>query len=102
MNSSHFSILIAALAVVAMEDGLCADQQPAPQKPETTVVAEGISSKPGAVDVRTGTGELQETIERFLGLPRDTGFFLGGLWAADAITWLPVAPIRASGALIDC
>ena len=33
---------------------------------------EGISSNPGAVDSRTVTGELAETVEGFLGLPRDT------------------------------
>lgn len=63
MNGGHCSILIATLAMVAMKDRVCADQQPPPQKPDTTVVAEGISSNPGAVDVRTGTGELAETIE---------------------------------------
>ena len=87
MNSRHFSILIAALGVLAMADRVCADQQPPPQKPDTNAVAEGISSNPGAVDVRTGTGELQERIEGLLGLPKDTGFFLGGLLAADA-NWL--------------
>jgi porin len=92
VNSSHFSILIAALAVVAMKDRVCADQQPPPQKPDTRAVAEGISSNPGAVDVRTGTGELAETIEGLLGLPRDTGFFLGGLAAADA-NWLATGGI---------
>src|SRR6186713_1202919 len=66
-----------------MNDRVCADQQPPSQKPDTTVVAEGISSNPGAVDVRTGTGELAETIEGLLGLPRDTGVFLGGVWVAD-------------------
>jgi hypothetical protein len=70
-----------------MEDRVCADQQPPPQKPDTTVVTQGITSNPGAVDVRTGTGELQEAIEGFFGLPKDTGFFLGGLAAADA-NWL--------------
>jgi porin len=87
MSPGHFYLLIATLAVVAMEDRACADQQPPPQKPETSAVAEGISSNPGAVDVRTGTGELQETIEGLLGLPKDTGFFFGGLIAADA-NWL--------------
>jgi porin len=87
VSTTHLSILIAALGVVAMEDRVCADQQPPPQKPETSAVAEGISSNPGAVDVRTGTGELQETIEGLLGLPKDTGFFFGGLIAADA-NWL--------------
>src|SRR5262245_32850324 len=82
MNSRHFSILIATLAVLAMEDHVCADQQP--QKPDTTVVAEGISSNPGAVDIRTGTGELAETIEGLLGVPKDTGVFLGGVFVADA------------------
>jgi porin len=83
VNSSRFCILIATLAVLAMNDRVCADQQPPSQKPDTTVIAEGISSNPGAVDVRTGTGELAETIERLLGLPRDTGVFLGGVWVAD-------------------
>jgi hypothetical protein len=59
MNSGHFSIVTATLAMVAMVDPVCADQQPLPQKPDTTVVAEGISSNPSAVDVRTSTGELQ-------------------------------------------
>jgi Carbohydrate-selective porin len=57
------------------------------RKRPTRAHTEGISSNPGAVDVRTGTGELQETIEGLLGLPKDTGFFLGGLLAADA-NWL--------------
>jgi hypothetical protein len=69
VSRSHFSILIATLAVVAMKDRVCADQQPPPQKPDTNVVPEGISSNSGAVDVRTGTGELQGTIEGLLGFP---------------------------------
>jgi len=67
-----------------MRDLVHADQQIASQKPDTSVVAEGISSNPGAVDIRTGTGELAETIEELVGFPRDTGFFLGGVWVADA------------------
>ena len=70
--------------MVAMQDLVHADQQTASQKPDTSVVAEGISSNPGAVDIRTGTGELAETIEELVGFPRDTGFFLGGVWVADA------------------
>ena len=54
------------------------------KRPTRSVIAEGISSNPGAVDVRTGTGELAETIEGLVGLPRDTGVFLGGVWVADA------------------
>jgi hypothetical protein len=87
MNNSQFFILIATLTVVAMQDRVCADQQPPPQNRDTSAVAESISSNPGAVDVRTGTGELQGTIEGLLSLPKDTGFFLGGLAAADA-NWL--------------
>jgi porin len=84
LSSTHFSLLIAAFGLAAMNDRACADQQTAAQKTDTTVIAEGISSNPGAVDVRTGTGELAETIERLVGLPRDTGVFLGGVWVSDA------------------
>ena len=66
-----------------MEDRVSADQERPPEKSDTTVIAEGISSNPGAVDVRTGTGELAETIEGLFGWPRDTGVFLGGVWVAD-------------------
>ena len=84
MSTTHLCILIAALGVVAMEDRVYADEQTVAQKTDTSVIAEGISSNPGAVDVRTGTGELAETIEGLVGLPRDTGVFLGGVWVADA------------------
>ena len=84
MSTTHLSILVAALGVLAMEDRVCADEQTAAQKTDTSIIAEGISSNPGAVDIRTGTGELAETIEGLVGLPRDTGVFLGGAWVADA------------------
>src|SRR3954454_18937257 len=67
-----------------MEDRVCADEQTAAQKTDTSVIAEGISSNPGAVDMRTGTGELAETIEKLAGLRRDTGVFFGGAFVADA------------------
>jgi carbohydrate-selective porin OprB len=44
----------------------------------------GISANPGAVDITIGTGELARTIEKFAGLPQDSGVFLGGMWIADA------------------
>jgi porin len=50
----------------------------------SAIIAESISSNPGAVDVRTGTGEFAETVEKLLDLPRDTGVFLGGAWVGDA------------------
>jgi porin len=78
------SILIAAFGVVAMADRVNADQQTAAQKTDTTVIAEGISANPGAVDARTGTGELAGKIEDLVGLPRDTGVYLGGVWVGDA------------------
>ena len=84
----HLSYLITALGLVAMEDRVYADDQTEAQKTDTSVIAEGISSNPGAVDVRTGTGELADTIEGLVGLPRDTGVFLGGVWVADAICLL--------------
>jgi porin len=59
-----------------------------PQSQATTTnastLAEGISSNPGAVDSRTGTGEFAERLEKFFALPRDTGVFLGGVWVGDA------------------
>jgi porin len=84
LSSTHFSILIAVFGLAAMNNRACADEQTAAQNTDTTVIAEGISSNPGAVDVRTGTGELADTIERLVGLPRDTGVFLGGVWVSDA------------------
>ncbi len=73
VSSIRLSILIAALGVLAMADRVCADEQTAAQKTGTSVIAEGISSNPDAVDVRTGTGELAEMIEGLVGLPGDTG-----------------------------
>lgn len=49
----------------------------------TSAVSQGISSNPGAVDIRTGTGELAKSIEQFTGLPQDSGIFLGGVWVAN-------------------
>ena len=42
------------------------------------MIAEGISSNPGAVDQITGTGQAGE----WLGFKKDSGVFLGGVWAA--------------------
>ena len=39
----------------------------------------GISANPGAVDQVTGTGQAGE----WLGFRKDSGVFLGGVWAAD-------------------
>ena len=39
----------------------------------------GISANPGAVDQVTGTGQAGE----WLGFKKDSGVFLGGVWAAD-------------------
>src|SRR5258708_30442595 len=79
----HASLLIAAFGVVAVQNRLYADEQSAAAS-STSVIAESISSNPGAVDIRTGTGELAETVEKLFGLPRDTGVFLGGVWVGDA------------------
>ena len=54
VSSTHLSILIAALGVVAMEDRVCADEQSAAANSGPSVIAEGISSNPGAVDQITG------------------------------------------------
>jgi porin len=75
------SFLITTLSLATIQG---ADDQSAAEKKSASAIAEGISSNPGAVDARTGTGELAEMIEGLLGLPRDTGVFLGGVWVADA------------------
>jgi hypothetical protein len=49
VSSIHLSIVIAALGVLAMADRVCADEQSAAHKTDTSVIAEGISSNPGAV-----------------------------------------------------
>ena len=74
----HVSFLIAALGVVAMQNLLHADEQSAEER-SASVIAEGISSNPGAVDQITGTGQAGE----WLGFKKDSGVFLGGVWAAD-------------------
>jgi porin len=79
VSSTHLSILIAALGVVAMEDRVCADEQSAAASSSPSVITEGISSNPGAVDQTTGTGQAGE----WLGFKKDSGVFLSGLWAAD-------------------
>ena len=48
MSTTHLSILIAALVMLAMADRVCADEQTAIQKADTSVIAEGISSNPGS------------------------------------------------------
>jgi carbohydrate-selective porin OprB len=39
----------------------------------------GISANPGAVNQTTGTGQAGE----WLGFKKDSGVYLGGVWAAD-------------------
>lgn len=77
-------LLLAAFGIVAGQHRVHGDDQGAAEKTDTSRIAEGISSNPGAVDVRTGTGELADSLEKSLGLPRGTGVFLGGVWVADA------------------
>jgi hypothetical protein len=77
-NGIHASFLFAALGVMTLQNLLCADEQSVVEKKSTGIVSEGISSNPGAVDVRTGTGELAETMEKLAGLPQASGVFLGG------------------------
>ena len=83
ISGIHVSVLIAAFGVVATQNRLYAEEQSAAAT-STSAIAEGISSNPGAVDIRTGTGELAGTVEKLLGLPRDTGVYLGGAWVGDA------------------
>jgi hypothetical protein len=73
-------LLLAAFGIVAGQHRVRGDDQGAAEKTDTSPIAERI----GAVDVRTGTGELADSLEKSLGLPRGTGVFLGGVWVADA------------------
>jgi len=77
-------LLSAVLGLAPMYSRLVAEEQPAAANKSASVIAEGISSNPGAVDIRTGTGELASTIEGLLGLPKDSGVYLGGVWVGDA------------------
>jgi porin len=62
-----------AFATSAESPPLTAEQANAPAPPI------GISANPGAVDQVTGTGLAGE----WLGFKKDSGVFLGGIWAAD-------------------
>src|SRR5260370_19124404 len=62
-----------AFATSAESHPLTAEQANAPAPPI------GISANPGAVDQITGTGLAGE----WLGFKKDSGVFLGGVWAAD-------------------
>ena len=76
--------MTALLSVAPLHGVLIAEEPPATANTNTTAIAEGISSNPGAVDIRVGTGELANAIEGWLGLPQDSGVYLGGVWAGDA------------------
>ncbi|MBO0694962.1 MAG: carbohydrate porin [Verrucomicrobia bacterium] len=67
-----------------MHDCLAESQSQTTTTTNASTIAEGISSNPGAVDSRTGTGELAETVENLFVLPSHTGVFLGGIWIGDA------------------
>lgn len=64
-----FAFLIGALALFAEDD---------PDEPGV-----GVSANPGAINITTGTGELG----RFLGIHKNSGFRLGGVWLGD-YNWL--------------
>ena len=67
-----------------MHSRVGAGEQSASANRSASITAEGISSNPAAVDIRTGTGELAETMEKLAGLPQDSGVFLGGVWVGNA------------------
>ena len=62
-----------AFATSAESPPLSAEQDTAPAPPL------GISANPGAVNQITGTGQAGE----WLGFQKDSGVFLGGVWAGD-------------------
>jgi porin len=72
-----FGLIVAsaktAFAIAAASPPLSAEQDTAPVPPL------GISANPGAVNQITGTGQAGE----WLGFQKDSGVFLGGVWAAD-------------------
>jgi hypothetical protein len=79
----YLAFLIGTFGFVTAQNVLFVDEQSDAEKRNASINAEGISSNPGAVDIRTGTGELAQTVESVLDLPRDTGVFLGGVWVGD-------------------
>jgi porin len=78
------SPLIPVLAFALMHSRVGAEEQSAAASGSVSITAEGISSNPAAVDIRTGTGQLAETIVKLAGLPQDSGVFLGGVWVGNA------------------
>lgn len=72
-----FGIIVAAaetaFAVATESASLSAEQGNGPAPPL------GISANPGAVNQTTGTGQTGE----WLGFKKDSGIFLGGVWAGD-------------------
>jgi len=82
LRTLQLALLIALVGVAPLHSRLIAEEAPAAVN--RSVIAEGISSNPGAVDIRTGTGELAETVEKLAGLPQDSGVYLGGVWVGDA------------------
>ncbi|MEO6055172.1 MAG: carbohydrate porin [Chthoniobacterales bacterium] len=51
--------------------------------PKDSINRLGISANPGAINQRTGTGELGDFITDRLGI-KDKGIFIGGVWVGDA------------------
>ncbi len=66
-----------AALVVSPTDA--AETEPATAATQETLQPIGISANPGAVNQVTGTGQAGE----WLGFKKDSGVFLGGVWAAD-------------------
>ncbi len=56
-----------------------AETEPAAAPAQESLQPIGISANPGAVNQTTGTGQAGE----WLGFKKDSGVYLGGVWAAD-------------------
>ena len=59
--------------------------QAAPTSPSIPNGDEGdnISANPAAVNIVTGTGQVQTYLEKKLGIKDNRGIFIGGAWIAD-------------------
>src|SRR3954471_12066921 len=72
------SWLIVACAEIAFGTSVESPPMSAEQSDEPASSL-GISANPGAVNQTTGTGQAGE----WLGFKKDSGVYLGGVWAAD-------------------
>jgi porin len=85
LNTKHHRLLIAVfcacfMGTVHATSSIKSDNLPEYSNQSTTA----ISSNPAAVNSVTGTGALQDYIQRKLGIQNNHGIRIGGTWLGDA------------------